>query len=196
MKLLPLYKDLIIVPNNTTSFYCTYCGKELVDGKNNQILESPDIIDVAYCYDCNLQFSYESVYIVLDTGFYHGAGRAHSQTATLIVGGKEYCTAHINRDESDASGDVAYIQLVFSAKNAEAEKAAGIIRDFAKWVRFKWVNFDKVSEFPTLVRLLGFETDKSKEWPNQLTKYVALPNALEIQPEHLVYEFTSRTVNG
>ena len=196
MELKPLYKNRVVIPNDIYGFYCPSCGEALVDGDESQLTESAEPFDIGYCNGCNLQVSDQSVYLAFTVEKYNGWDNPSSHTVALIVNGKAYAFAHIEETESDSSGDVAYMQLCYIPKELQLEKTVEVIRDFAKYIRFDWQNPDKQSDLPTLVRLLGIEIDKSKQFPYQHTKYVALPDATQIQVEHLTHEFTSREVNG
>ena len=144
-----------------------------------------------YCESCFTPLNPEDadIFIVFTVEKYHGMHRAGSQTATLIIGGRWAAAAHVDSDDSDEGGDVAHLHL---GCVDEDERTAKIIADFAKWVRFDWVNPDKKTDLPTLVRLMGFEEDKSKPFFERIKRFVALRDATKITVEHLACEFTSK----
>ena len=147
------------------------------------------------CLECGLSNIKVNVFMVFTTDKYHGVDKMSSHTATLIIDGDDYASVHVDRDLSDAGGDVAWLHLGYISKDKQTDEIASIIADFAKWVRYEWVNADKQNDLPTLVRLLGFYEDKSKPMGIgkglRLERFVALPDASKIKAEHLAREFTS-----
>ena len=146
------------------------------------------------CPGCGESLTRPEMHILLYTAPYHGENRPHSHAAKLFVDGLEYASVHVDGDLSDVGGDVAWLQLHYIHKEKQNDKTARIIAEFAKWARFQWVNVDKQSELPTLVRLMGIRTHKEKPFPYQFEKYIALPDATKISAEHLDLSFTTPDV--
>ena len=176
--------ELIRFGNYHNVEYCSNCGA-------SQVCDECGCIPRDYCAGCGESLGAIEAFIILSTGKYHGADRSASHVASLIIAGKEIASAYVDCDESDTGGDVAWLQLSYISANNQTKQYADIIADFAKWVRFTWVNPDKISELPTLERLLGFITHKDS-FPYQLEKYIALQDATKINVNHLLWDFTSR----
>ena len=153
--------------------YCETCGK----WQEN------------YCPHCGEDMGIIEAFLVFTTDKYHGVDKASSNTATLILGKKDYASAHIDKTEDGI--DIAYLQLGFIPQEYRTEKTAQIISDFAKFVKYDWNNSDKNSDLPILVRLIGFINHKRIPFPNNMELFIALQNATEIKTEHLAWEFTS-----
>jgi hypothetical protein len=100
------------------------------------------------------------VFIALTVEKYNGADKPANHTATLLIDCETYAMAHIEPDESDACGDVAYMHLSFIPENMRTELTAKITGNFADWIHFDRNNPDKLSTSPTVVRLLGITTYK------------------------------------
>ena len=146
-----------------------------------------------YCESCYSPLEDDDIFIVFTVDKYHGVHRAGSHTATLIIGDRWAAAAHVDEDDSDEGGDIAYLQLGCVEQD---EKTAKVIADFAKWVRFEWINPDKKTDLPTLVRLIGHEEDINRPAYERFKKFIALRDATKITAEHLAEEFTSRKVQG
>lgn len=163
---------------------CPHCGESTIT-----CLECG--VELDFCQNCGESIERHTCYILFTTDKYNGIDRAASYTATLIIDGEDIASIHIEQDESDTGGDVAYLQLSYISKENQTETIANIIARFAKWARYEWNNFDKQSELPTLVRLLGMTVNKSTPIYT-CTKWTALPDATQIKVEHLAWEFTSK----
>jgi hypothetical protein len=150
--------------------------------------------DEMCCPNCGEHIEDHKVFIVVTTEKCDGADTSVIDIATLIINGENYATVRIVKKESDAGGDVAYLQLSYIPAHMQTDETAEIIADFAEWARFDWETSDKQSELPTLVRLIGFKQDKRKPFPYDLEMFIALDNALVIKAEHLAWEFTSREI--
>jgi len=149
-----------------------------------------------YCQDCGEALALPEAYIILTSDRYRGVDIPPQDTATLMVDCVKYASVHIDISESkEEGGDIAYLFLHSDATEQEAQKSeitAKIIAVFAKWVRFKWATYDKISELPTLVRLLGTKvnTDVPIEHPRRFENFIALRDATKIGVEHLAQNFT------
>ena len=168
--------------------YCSDC---------NEAVNCPHCCLVSCCCEnCGLEIFNPEVFILHSTDKYNGWCNPSSHTATLIIDGDEYASAHIDVDASDAGGDIAYLQLGYIQQSKQNDSIAKIIVDFAKWVRFEWYNPDKQNDLPTLVRLIGFVYDENYE-PGTLRykRFVVLWDATKISKEYLSYEATHRTAN-
>lgn len=177
--------ELIIFDKYEGLHYCPECGAQTHCGECQSVLD--------YCPECGASVQYHKAFIVLDTAKYHGIDRLSSHCATLIIDGKDCASAYVETDEGGEGGDVAYLQLSYIAKENQTEDIAKIISNFAKWVRFDWSNPDKNSGLPTLVRLLGMTTIKTGNYW-QCEKWTALADAIQIKPEHLAPDFTSKEI--
>ena len=145
-----------------------------------------------YCNECGQETTLTEAFIVFTKDKYNGADNFSQDTVTLIINGKSFAYAHINKLEEDKSADVAHLQLAFIDESNMTENIASIISDFAKWLRFEWVTVDKqVPQHPTLVRLIGFRTYKNRPYPYELEMFIALRDATKITTEHLACDFTS-----
>jgi hypothetical protein len=157
-----MFEELIAFGKSAEDTWCPNCG---------EYIEKPP-----------------ETFILITTDKYHGIYKASSYTASMIIDGKKYASVHIDR--SDAGGDAAHLQLSFIPCEKRTDETAQIISDFAKWARFHWHNPDKQSELPTLVRLIGIKTDKTRSsWYEVFT---VLPNAIEITADHLDWNVTSK----
>jgi hypothetical protein len=147
-----------------------------------------------YCPHCDeyIEKSPET-FILFSTDKYHGINKASSHTASLFIDGDNYASIHVDKYDSDAGGDVAHLQLGFIPHEKRTKETAQIVSDFAKWARFDWFNPDKKTELPTLVRLIGITTDKTKPFWYEI--FTVLPDARTITVDHLDWKVTSRDVN-
>ena len=165
---------------------CPHCGSdEITCPECNRLF--------GYCFNCGESFDIPEVFLVFTTDKYNGSDSLAQDTVTLIIDGYSYAYAHIEKAESDAGADVAYLQLGFIQAAKQNVQMAKIISDFAKWIRYDWKTMDKQSVLPTLVRLIGFYTHKDSY---QLEQFIALWDATRITAEHLSFDFTSKEVTA
>jgi len=147
-----------------------------------------------YCPHCDEYIEKTpETFILFTTDKYHGWDKAASHTASLFIDGDHYASVHVEPNDSDAGGDVAHLQLSYIPSEKRTDETARIISEFAKWARFHWVNPDKQSELPTLVRLIGVTMDKTR--PFWYEVFIVLRDATKITAYHLDWDVTSKELN-
>lgn len=147
-----------------------------------------------YCDSCGATAFSPEAFILHTVDKYNGQDKHSNHTASLMVNGNHYASAHIDTEASDRGGDVAYLQLMHIPEERQNDPSAKIVSDFAKWVRYEWCNPDKQSDLPTLVRLIGFEDDENYETGTlKYKRFVVLWDATKITREHLAYKATHGT---
>jgi hypothetical protein len=177
MELIKLHEDI-----NHGNHYCVKCGTNLSCPECGKTLD--------FCPECGEETVSREIFAAITLEKYHGADKPSNYTATLLIDGKDYAAAHFDRIENDVN--IAQLQLGYIHEAKQTEEIAGIISNFAKWVRDKWSNADFNSLLPVKTQLIGSTTYNSN-WRRYET-WIALPDATQIKPEHLAYSFTSKTL--